>query len=117
MDKRKILLLKYLSKECGESYKVMDCANILKAIKLYKNNFDGLKKDIEFLAHRNFVDLKYLDKDNVCLAIKDNSRVLQENLKIEKGFNKKLTLMFVVFSLVSGVFAFLGAMLAIILFG
>ena len=69
MDKRKILLLKYLSKECGESYKVIDCAKILKSIKLYKNNFDSLKKDIEFLAHRNFVDLKYLDKDNICLTI------------------------------------------------
>ena len=37
--------------------------------------------------------------------------------KIEKSFDKKMTLMFVIFSLTSGVFAFLGAMIAIILFG
>ena len=84
MDKRKILLLKYLSKQCNENYKVLECGTILKSIKSYKNNFELLKKDMNYLNQYKYIDLKYIDQDNVCLIIKDNSRIIQENLKIEK---------------------------------
>ena len=49
MDKRKILLLKYLSKQCNENYKVLECGTILKSIKSYKNHFELLKKDMNYL--------------------------------------------------------------------
>ena len=115
MDKRKILLLTYLSKQCNENYKVLECGTILKSIKSYKNNFELLKKDMNYLNQYKFIDLKYIDQDNVCLIIKDNSRIIQENLKIESSTNKKMFYFLLLFSILSGVFAFIGAGLAILI--
>ena len=103
MDKRKILLLKYLSKQCNENYKVLECGTILKSIKSYKNNFELLKKDMNYLNQYKYIDLKYIDQDNVCLIIKDNSRIIQENLKIESSTNKKMFYFLLLFSILSGV--------------
>ena len=115
MDKRKICLLKYLSKNCGDDYKVLDTKKILSSLKKYKGNFDTLKKDIMYFSRRKYIDLKYFDQDNVCLSVQDNLHILEENLKVEEGLRKKFVTMLTIFSIVSCATSFLGAFLAIIL--
>lgn len=115
MDKKKILLLKYFMKNSGEGYFILDIAKIFSCIKKYKNNFDLLKKDVEYLKSLNYIDVKYLDKESVCLAIMDNSRILQENIKNESNIQKKFVFYMLIAAGLSGIMAFLGAFVANIL--
>lgn len=115
MDKRKIMLLKYLTAKCGNGYKVLETSAVLDELSKYKKDYTELKKDIEFLRSRKYIDVKYIDEDNICLLVLDNSRVLQENLKIEHGNKKSLFLMMILTSFISGLMAFVGSFLAIII--
>ncbi|MBE5738207.1 MAG: hypothetical protein E7354_00525 [Clostridiales bacterium] len=116
MDKRKLLLLKYLINNCSDGYKVLETSTILSSIKKYKNDYASLETDINFLKSRKYIDLKYIDENNMCLFVLDNSRVLQENIKIEKGNKKDLVAMMFITAFVSGIMAFIGSFLAIMIF-
>lgn len=115
MDKRKLLLLKYLLENCIDGYKVLSTTQVLKCLKKYKNDFVVFEKDVEFLAQRKYIDLKYIDEDNLCVAIMDNSRILQENIKIERGNKKEMRTFLLFTSILSGIMAFIGSFLAIII--
>lgn len=115
MDKKKILLLKYLTAKCGNGYKVLETSAVLSELNKYKNDYAEFKKDIDFLRARKYLDIKYMDEDNICLMVLDNSRVLQENLKIEHGNKKSLVIMMILTSVISGIMAFIGSFLAIII--
>lgn len=117
MDKRKLLLLKYLTSHSGDGYKILETKVVLSSIKKYKNDYKTLSKDINFLKSRKYIDLKYIDEDNMCLMVLDNSRILQENIKIEKGNKKDLLTMMIITALASGFMAFVGSFLAIMIFG
>lgn len=115
MDKRKLMLLKFFLNKCDGGYKVIEVSKIFAAIRKYKNNFNALNDDIQHLKQGKYIDVKYLDENNVCLDILDNSHVLQENIRSERGVNRK-HLSFLVLSMVlSGFMAFAGAFLAIII--
>ena len=116
MDKRKLLLLKYLIRNCADGYKVIEINTIFSSIKKYKNNYDTLEADIMFLKSRKYIDLKYIDENNVCLFVLDNSRILQENIKIEKGNKKDLIVMMFITAISSGIMAFIGSFIAMMLF-
>ena len=115
MGKRKLKLMKYFLNKCGNGYKVIEVSKIFSAIKRYKNNFQELKNDIDFLSHHKYVDTKYLDESNVCISILDNSHILQENIRSERSVNRKYFISLLFNMLFSGIMAFIGAFLAIIL--
>lgn len=115
MEKRKLLLLKYFLNNCDEGYKVLEISKIFSSIKKYKGDFDILNSDIHFLSQNKYLDVKYLDENNVCLSILDNSHIMQENIRSDRSINRKFAMAFVISSISSGVMAFLGAFLAIIL--
>lgn len=115
MDKRKLILLKYLLDNCNHGYKVLDTKKLLSTIKKYRNNYQLLENDIEYLKQMQYIDLKYIDDINLCLCIKDNSRILQENLKVEKGSKNQSILNLILTVFVSGIMSFVGAFLAIII--
>ena len=117
MDKRKLLLLKYLINNCSDGYKVIEVSTIFSSIKKYKDDYESLEADIMFLKSRKYIDLKYIDENNMCLIVLDNSRVLQENIKIEKGNKKDLIAMMFITAISSGIMAFIGSFIAIMLFG
>ena len=115
MDKRKLLLLKYFLNNCESGYKVIETSKIFSSIKKYKGNFQSLSEDINYLKQYKYIDVKYLDETNVCLSILDNSHVLQENIRSDRSVNRK-HLCYMFFSMIlSGLMAFVGAFLAIIL--
>ena len=115
MDKRKILLLKYLLNNCSEGYKVLETKKVLSSLKKYKSDYKLFETDIEYLRQMNYVDLKYIDHENLCLCIKDNSRIMQENIKIERCNRRQLVLSLLLSVFVSGIMSFVGAFLAILL--
>lgn len=112
MDRKKLLLLKFFLNNCEEGYKIFETNKLFGIVKKYKGNFELLEKDIQYLSRMNYIDLKYIDKDNVCLCIKDNSRILQENLKVEKSSKNQLVFYMFLTVILSGVMSFVGAMLA-----
>lgn len=117
MDKRKLILLKYLMNKCKEGYLIFDVAKIFFAIKKYKRNFDLLEKDIEYLKSLGYIDVKYIDNQNICLCILDNSKILQENIKNESSTQKKFVFYMIVTAVASGIMAFAGSFLANIILG
>ena len=116
MDKRKLLLLKHLLNNCSDGYKVLDTQKVIQSLKKYKGSYQLFEKDIEYLKQMNYIDLQYIDDINFCLTIKDNSRILQENLKIERGSKRQFLIMLVMSMITSGIMAFFGAFLATIIF-
>ena len=116
MDKRKLLLLKYLLNNCSDGYKVLDTHKLMSSIKKYKQNYKLLEEDINYLKSRKYLDLKYIDENNLCLSVLDNSRILQENLKMDSSTKKEILGITMLTMFISGAMAFLGAFLAIILF-
>lgn len=115
MEKRKLRLLRYFLNKCCDGYRVLEISKLFTSIKKYKSNFELLSSDIDFLKHHQYIDVKYLDESNICLKILDNSHVLQDNLKSNKSFNRRYTLFMLLTMIASGVMAFIGAFLAIIL--
>ena len=112
MDRKKLLILRFFLNNCEEGYKIFETNKLFGIVKKYKGDYELLEKDIQYLSRMNYIDLKYMDKDNVCLCIKDNSRILQENLKVEKSSKNQLVFYMFLTVILSGVMSFVGAMLA-----
>lgn len=117
MEKRKLLLLKYLMNHSKEGYFILDIAKIFSRLKKYKNNFELFKSDIDYLKSLNYIDVKYLDNDSICMSIMDNSRIYEVNIKNETSMHKKFTFHLIVSAIISGIMAFIGSFLANIIIG
>ncbi len=115
MNRRKMLLLRFLLNNCSEGYKVIETKVIFEKNPKYKGNFTLLEEDFEFLKKYKFVDVKYLDEVNVCVAIMDNSYIFQDNLKSDRSLNRRNLITIIISMLFSGFMAFIGAFLAIII--
>lgn len=115
MEKRKLTLLRYLLNNCDSGYKVIDVEKIVSAIKKYKRNFALLNEDIQYLSQHKYIDVKYIDELNICLSILDNTHVFQDNIKSDRSINRRYIISLLISMLFSGVMAFVGAFLAILL--
>ena len=115
MEKRKLLLLKFLINNCGDGYKVIDVSKIYSVIKKYKGDFVLLSSDINFLSQHRYIDLKHIDETNICVSILNNSHVFEDNLKSDRSVNRKYLISILINMLFSGIMAFAGAFLAIIM--
>lgn len=117
MEKRKLLLLNYFMNNSSEGYFILDVAKIFSKIKKYKGSFDLFKNDVEYLKGLNYIDVKYLDNDSICMSIMDNSRIYQANIKNESSMQKKISFYMFLSAILSGVMAFAGALIANIIIG
>lgn len=115
LDKRSASLLELLYNKTGSSYKVLNKGQLMDELpKKLKVDEQSLSAIISFLKENEYVDVKYQDKDEICVTttIKaesylDGEKDLQQKAKIT---NAQATLLFV------GVFiaAFLGALAAVL---
>lgn len=112
MNKRKIKLLKYLLDNCDNGYNVIEISSIFKSVKSYKNLYDLLLEDINYLKLKNYIDLKYVDNENICLAIMDSSKLLKEDFKVDNREKKELFIFMILTMFGSGIMAFIGALIA-----
>lgn len=117
MNRRRLLLLKYLLNNINEGFKIFDTQKVMGELKKYKNNFDMFQEDIKYLSKAKYIDVKYIDEVNICLCVLGNSLVLQESIKkTNKSAKREILIMFMT-ALFCGVMSFIGCVFAIILFG
>lgn len=116
LDKKSTALLELLYNKTENSYKVLNKGQLIDELpKKLKVDEQGFSAIVAFLKENEYVDVKYQDKDEICVSttIKAESYLegekdLQQKAKIT---NTQATLLFV------GVFiaAFLGALLAVVI--
>ena len=119
LDKLNTKIVKVLNGMCDNSstYKILSLNDIIQKVgKNFNIDVESLTKNLEFLSSRDYIDVKYIDEKDVCLALLSKARIHDEELEgIRKEKNKYYKL--ATFSAVmSALAAFLGAFLAIVLF-
>ena len=69
LDKKTDAVLQLLIKKCGNTYKVLEKKQILSELPA-KLNIDaqGLLAIVAFLKENEYVDVKYQDKDEICIT-------------------------------------------------
>lgn len=115
LDKKTETVLRILTEKVGESYKVMNKKQLLADIPTRFNmDEQSLLATINFLKEDDYLDVKYQDKEEICLAVTVKATSYAENEKnmVERAniSAKQTVLLFV------GVFfaAFLGALIAVL---
>lgn len=113
LDKKTDAVLTLLASKCGNTYKVLEKKQIVAELPK-KLNLDaqGLLAIITFLKENEYVDVKYQDKDEICIActVKAESYLEGEKDMTQKAkiTNGQIGLLFL------GVFlaAFIGSLIA-----
>ena len=114
LDLKSNLVLKKKKKEChGNSYKVIDKADIISAMPAkYRVDEEGLDHIISFLERNECIHVKYDDDDVYCLCILPiGNQITEEQANKKKQAPKRLVFLIIcaIFSLIGG---FLGAVIA-----
>ena len=101
LDKRSEAMLRIINEECKEgSYKVLEMDDLIRAMpKKFKIDTDGISQLIGYLKKGEYLSVKYVDNEVVCLSPLPRGRrifeVEEENKKQKK--RKKLKIFFIIF--------------------
>lgn len=119
LDKKTTATLKILNAICEEgTYKVIDYNNLIsKFPNRYKVNKEALDQNLEYLKTGQYIDIKYAENDTYCLCVLPKGRMILEDSTRESKTIKHFNKMLIITMFVSGIMAFLGAFLAIFLYG
>lgn len=116
LDKRTDAVLELLTEKAGNSYKVLNKNQILEELpKKLKIDLQTLLGIITFLKENEYVDVKYQDREEICICTTVKAESYAEG---EKNITQKATITHGQVSLLLlGVFlaAFLGTLVATIL--
>ena len=118
LDKRTSALISMINEECNEgAFKVIEIADIISAMpKRYKIDRDNIKQMIDFLIERDFLEVKYSDENEYCLAPMPKGRLYHEQAAQEKK-QKARERKIVAYTILGAFFAaFAGSLLGIMLF-
>jgi len=111
LDKLCKKILKILEKLCNlNSYSIIEINEILQLLSL-DVEMDVLCKYIKFLSDNEYIDVKYMDDKQVCLAILPKAKGIEEEAKEDKKLYAKCIRMMIISSLLSLIFGFVGAFL------
>lgn len=118
MDKLTEKLLKIINDIVKDgNYKVIENSEILsKMPKKHNLSIDDLKNMIKYLTERDYIDVKFIDDKNLCVASLPKGRLHFENILNQTKTTSAYRKLFLASMLVSGIMAFLGAFLAVFLF-
>ena len=111
LDKLCKKILNVLCNMCKtDSYVILEISEIVNSL---NTTVDGevLHKYIEYLSENGFVDVKYFDDKQICLALFPKARGGKEEDNEQKKFNKKLFRFALIVGIVSFVCGFIGAFL------
>lgn len=115
LEKKSRRLLEYINNECGEgAYKIFEFADIKKDLHSSRYDADSIAEIVKYLAEHDYIKLKYIDEENMCVTNTPRGRVFHEesrSLRYEESYRKR-TVALVFLSSFLG--AFLGAIAAII---
>lgn len=117
LDKLNSKLIKILNEHCtGANYKVIEIDEILPKMARFKLDKEGLLKNLEYLQEREFVDLKFAGDTELCLALLPKGRLHSEEIQSERKVKNAYFKLAVATGLVSAICAFLGSLLAHLIF-
>ena len=114
LDKRTTEFLKIINSNSTEgAFKVLEISNVLnKMPSKYKIDYDSIVHMAEYLKERDFVTIKYVDEQEICLAPLPKGRLYDEKEKELKKEKRKGIRLIILMVISSGVAAFLGALLS-----
>lgn len=117
LNKKNAATLKVLNILCEDSsYKVLELGSIKSKFpnKSKISNLE-LEQSLEFLKAGGYIDIKYAEENTYCLAVCAKGRMILEESLFESNTLSRFSKLLIFTSLSSGVMAFLGAMLAVLL--
>ena len=113
LDKQNIKILKKLQKLCPDgSYKVFDLSEL---ISLFNVSKDALDNDLKHLKDNEYIDIKYADDNVICLCLLPKSRQLEEQESAKSYSHLNIMKVMLIAGIFSGIMAFLGAFVAILI--
>lgn len=118
LDRKSFKVLKVLNSMCEEgTYKVIDYDSLIEQISSGKNtNKLALDQILEHLKIGQYVDIKYAENNTYCLSVLPKGRmIIEESINSSKTQHRS-NLMLALTVVFSGIMAFAGAFLAILLF-
>lgn len=123
LDKVTSNVLNAINENCKDnSYVIIKSSDINMYLSQKKQlDNESIKETVDYLAEREYIKLKYSDEETYCLTMLPKGRLFSEDRKEQKRRlkkeNKRNNIFLLKISLVSGIFAFLGALLANIIIG
>ncbi len=119
LDKKTAKTLKVLNSICEEdTYKVIDYNSLIEKFpNRFKTSKEALDQNLEYLKAGQYIDIKYAENDTYCLSVLPKGRMVLEDEGRENKTMKRINKMFILSIIISGAMAFLGAFLAIFLYG
>ncbi len=118
LDKQTESMLKVLSKYGADAgYKVLEFSDLIDELpRKYSFDEDSIKMCATWLANREYIEIKYMENNVICLRVLPKSKMYFEN-QIESDRESKLfRRMFIASIVTSAVVSFLAVMLASFLF-
>lgn len=110
MDKQIIKLINKLLKLCdNDSYKVLEYNQLSDA------KVEILQKDLEYLKEHEYIDVKYSDESVICLSVLNKARQINEQTDMKRYSISQVTKMLFLSGLFSGIMAFIGAFVAMLI--
>lgn len=118
LDKKTFTLLKTLKDLCGEdTYKVIDAKSLLEKVpKKAGITEDSLNEMLKFLQENEYVDIKYSENNLYCLSVLTRGRLFFQKVNDENKSRSEMRKYMLWSAFVSGVMAFVGALVAILIF-
>lgn len=117
LDKKSRLLLEYINKECGEgAYKIFEFSDIKRDLRNARFDAEGIAETINYLAEYDYIKLKYIDDENLCVTNTPRGRVYHEetrSLSLEVNYRKRTVITVLLFSFLGAVVgSFIGVIVA-----
>ena len=114
LDKRTEAVLQILSEQAKDGYTVLQKQQLLKLLpQKYQLDTKNFCATVSFLKEQGYVDVKYQDKDSICLSVTVKAKNHLEGLGETKGA-KIVSNQFGLLLLLVGACAFVGAFVATI---
>ncbi len=117
LDKLGKKIIRVLQAMCGtDSYSILEITEILAELS-QKIDVEVLTKYIDYLAQNEYIDVKYIDVKQICLAIMPKARNIDEENKINKSVMRKNSGFVTAVGFISAICGMIGAFLGSLLYG
>ncbi len=99
-----------------DSYVILEISEILTALTTVCDS-EVLHKYMDYLVENEYVDIKYYDDKQICLALLPKARGVKEEENETQKFNKKLFRFALIVGIVAFACAFVGALIGALIGG
>ena len=113
LDKQNLKIIKELLNLSPDGgYKVFEIKDLSKSLGI---KVETIKNDLKYLKDNQYIDIKYTDENDGCLCVLPKSRQINERSDLKKSSYINITKMIFLSGIFSGIMAFLGAFVAMLI--